>query len=239
MLQFARFTSSRNIDRAKLIGHTEGGTAIEYALIGAIIALGLVAGLKNLKYGLTGGFDRISLQIQRVNNDTSGTRLETSRADAGTYYADGFQVNQTWIYYDDGSVALYKIWPNPGSGLKSALVDYGKDNTLHGGDAIREDGSLYSERYEQIRNGVMNVTTVDGNQQRSFIHEQIILGGGYYGYRTTMNTTNVSNDWVSGYSVVYVGVDSNGIKIEKNIGSTLTYQNGLTVNYGGDISQYR
>lgn len=222
------------------VARSEGGAAsIEYALLAAIVGLGLISALNNLKYGLNTNYDRISLAIQRVNNDTSGTRKETSRDGQFSYTSNGTRIDQVYIHYDDGSTVLLRTSPDPNSWFKSIYYDFGKDNVNHGAYVTRNDGSTYSETYDYVRDGVVNVNYTEGTSQHSYLQQQIDLGGGYYGYRQTMNSSNIAGDWVSGYAVNYYGNDSSGQYVENSIGSTYTYANGAVYNYGSDISKYK
>ena len=222
----------------QLAGAERGNASIEYALLGAIIGLGMISGLRTLKNGMNTNFDRITLQIQRVNNDTSGTRKETSRDGQSSYISNGQQIDQVWIRYDDGSSQLLRTSPDPNSWFKTIYYDFGKDGINHGAYVTRSNGATYSETYEYIRDGVINVNYTEGTQTHNYLQEQINLGGGYYGYRQTMNSTNIAGDWTSGYAVNYYGNNAQGQYVENSIGSRYTYQNGTTANYGQDISQY-
>jgi Flp pilus assembly pilin Flp len=237
MAEAIRGRSKGGILRALSRGD-RGNASIEYALLGAIVGLGMISGLRTLKNGLNTNYDRITLAIQRVNNDTSGTRKETSRDSNFTYYSNGQRIDQVWIRYDDGSSALLRTSPDPNSWFQQIYYDFGKDGINHGAYVTRSNGSTYSETYETVRDGVVNINYTEGSVTHNYLQEQINLGNGYYGYRQTMNSTNIAGDWASGYVVNYYGNDANGQYVENNVGSRYTYANGQTVNYGQDISQY-
>ena len=215
-----------------------GNASIEYALLGAIVGLGMISGLRTLKNGMNTNFDRITLQIQRVNNDTSGSRQEIRRDPDASYTTNGLRVDQVWIRYDDGSSQLLRTSPDANSWFKTIYYDFGKDGINHGAYVTRSDNSVYSETYEYIRDGVVNVSTTDGPNNYNYIQEHIDLGGGYHGYRQTMNSSNVQGTWTTGYIVNYVGVDAKGQYFENSYGSRHTYANGQVANSGQDISQY-
>lgn len=223
--------------RRALRSHS-GAVAAEYALIGAVLGLGLLSALRTVKSNLNTNYDRISLQLQRVANDTSGTRKEVSRDGQYSYTSNGLVINQVWIRYDDGSSALLRTSPDPNSWFKSIYYDFGKDGINHSATVIRANGGTYTEGYEYIRDNVINVSYTEGMSSHSYIQEQINLGNGYYGYRQTMNSSNIAGDWASGYVVNYYGPDANGNYVENNIGSRYTLPNGQVTNYGADISQY-
>ena len=222
----------------RLAGAERGNASIEYALLGAIVGLGMISGLRTLKNGMNTNFDRITLQIQRVNNDTSGSRKEIRRDPEASYMTNGLKVDQVWIRYDDGSSQLLRTSPDPNSWFKTIYYDFGKDGVNHGATVTRTDNSVYSENYEYIRDGVVNVSTTDGPNKYNYIQEYTNLGGGYHGYRQTMNSSNVPGAWATAYIVNYTGVDANGQYFENSYGSRVTYANGQVVNSGQDISPY-
>lgn len=216
----------------------EGGVAIEYALLGAIVGLGVLSGLRGVRNNLTTNYDLITLALQRVATDTSGTRKEISRDNPFTYTSNGQTINQIWVRYDDGSSALIRTSPDPNSWFKQIYYDFGKDGLNHGATVTRSNNSVYQENYEYVRDGVIAVSYSENGSAHTYLQQQIDLGGGYYGYRQTMTSTNIQSDWSSGYVVNYYGPDSKGNYVENSVGARYTYPNGQVVNSGSDITPY-
>ncbi len=221
----------------RVIRSRDGGVAIEYALMGAILGLGLLSGLKSIRGSLTNNYDQISLALQRAAA-SSTVRKEISRDSPSSYTSNGQVINQIWIRYDDGSSALLRTSPDPNSWFKSIYYDFGKDGLNHGAAVTRSNNSFYTETYEYIRDNVINVSYSEAGNAHSYIQEQINLGNGYYGFRQTMNSTNIAGDWASGYVVNYYGNDASGKYVENNVGARYTYPNGQVVNSGSDITPY-
>ncbi len=220
-----------------LIRSTRGNASIEYALLAAFIGLGILASLKMTKGGLNTNLDKITLQIQRVNNDTSGTRKEIGRDSPFSYKSDGIQVDQIWIRYDDGSSVLYRTSPTPNAWFKDITYEFGLDGVNHGANVNRSDGTFFSEKYEYIRQNVISVTYSEGANTRNYIQEESDIGNGYHRYRQTMVSSNIANDFQSSWIVNYYGNDDQGNYTERNIGSVYQYKDNTYYN-GGDITQY-
>ncbi len=156
-----------------LIRSKDGNASIEYALIAAFIGLGLLSGLKTLKNGLGTNYDKISVQIQRINNDTSGTRKEIGRDSPFTYFSNGIQVDQIWIRYDDGSSSLYRTSPTPAADFTSIVYDFGADGVNKGAVVQRKNGSSYTESYEVVRPNVTSVTYREGSSVATYLSGQV------------------------------------------------------------------
>jgi pilus assembly protein Flp/PilA len=52
----------------KLVRNESGATAIEYGLIAALLAIGIIAAVKGVKTALIGTFNKVSSELVTANN---------------------------------------------------------------------------------------------------------------------------------------------------------------------------
>jgi Flp pilus assembly pilin Flp len=85
---------------------TSGGVAIEYAIIGAVIGLGIVAALMSTRQSMRSRYDLITYGVAQASNSITTGKTVASTSDGGTYLDNGRPVSRTWIKYTDGTSDL-------------------------------------------------------------------------------------------------------------------------------------
>lgn len=143
-----------------------GAIAIEYALIGAIVGLGIITSLVSTKRSLNTAYDKISFQMgNSVSSGPAAARVVASTA-TSSYSLNGIVLTQTYTTYTDGTKSMVQTNSNPAvSGF--GVVDYQFDKT---GNVISSyvrnpDGSFqYSDTITPLRDGtgVHTLATASG-----------------------------------------------------------------------------
>lgn len=140
-----------------ILGRDErGAAAIEYALIGSVIALGIVAGLVSTKRGLNTTFDKITFQVSAAVPAPPPPPRVVASTYAVSYSLNGTLLTQNYTTYTDGTKSMVQTNSNP-TGVGYGVVDYEFDTS---GNVISSyvrnpDGTFqYSESVKPLRDGV-------------------------------------------------------------------------------------
>ncbi len=180
MPQTRRFPFPRfRLGLRRLGRRDHGNVAIEYALLAAIVGLGLISALKSTKQSLNSNYDKITYEIGKAVVDP----VKGQKTVASTY-TDGQTVNgvynyRNWTLYSDGSKSMVQTNNNnAAAGWQTALFEYDGNGNTTGLHVTNPDGSFqYDETFEIIRPGVSVNTITDASGKPYAFQETTIWEG--------------------------------------------------------------
>lgn len=126
-----------------------GGTAVEYALLGAIIGLGTLSALNKVRSSLNTNFQMIASSLNVVQRDTVYT------TPTGTTYVRSVTVNP------DGSMVITRT--RQPDGLVEYTENYDKSGNLTSVKHLNSDGSYYADIFSKNSDGSYTVTNTNSN----------------------------------------------------------------------------
>jgi Flp pilus assembly pilin Flp len=226
--------------RGQLGYDTRGNASIEYALLGAIVGLGIISGLTGMKRSLNVNFDKISYQIAQATANNDVAKTVTKTVAASSYTDGGRPVDQKWVYYSDGSYDLVRTSGGTSNWFQQSVDHYDQNGVNTGALWVDSAGNVTNAAYTWL-----NATTL--------ISQQSGAGSCNCTYRSAWsfdpqpdgsNNVVYKNDLIDGshaaswmyqsQTVVY-----NSKPNEWNyIGDVQTYPNGTTGTYGQSIAKY-
>lgn len=226
--------------RGRLSRDDRGNASIEYALLGAIVGLGIISSLNQLKRSLNVNYDKISYAIGQATQGDAPPKTVLKTVPATSYTDGGRPVDQKWVYYTDGSMDLVRT---PGAGaapwFNTSVTYYDKNGVETGGLWVDTAGNVTNAKttilgpttaiYEQTGNGSCNCTyrsswsfdpQPDGSNNVVY-HNDLIDGSNaaawMYGSQTVVyRSTPTSWDYIGDITTSRTGtVTANGQSIAK------------------------
>lgn len=214
-----------------------GNASIEYAIIGAVVGLGLISALNSLKRAQNVNFDKISYAISEATLKNQAPKDIVREVPDAPYMDGGRAVTQKWVYYADGSRDLVRA----GDWFTTSITNYNAQGVEVGATWIDINGYV-----TQVETTVLGPTTS--------IYKQSGNGSCNCTYRSSWSfdaqpngSTNViyKNDLIDGknaagwmyqqQTVVYNSSPGNW----NYVGDVQTSRTGTISRYGSDISRYQ
>lgn len=152
-----------------------GAAAIEYALLGAVVGLGIVAGLVASKRSLSTNYDKITYQIGAAVPAVPVAPRVVASTHSTSQTLNGTLLSQSWTVYTDGTRSMVQTNNNP-IGVGYGVVDYEYDAAGNTTSAYvrNPDGSFqYSETISPFRDGTN-------------LHKITVAAGGSYTFTQTI-----------------------------------------------------
>lgn len=204
-----------------------GNASIEYALLGAIIGLGLISGLKTLKQSLNSDFDKISYAIgQAVQAPAAAPKVVASTSTDGLT-VNGTYITRAWTTYTDGTTSMIQTNSNnAATGWGVAYFQYDAAGNTTGLSVNNPDGSFqYTETFQQVRAGVSVDTITDATGKPYAFQETTVWNNNIATQTRVMTLTSGRTDlWVS-QTVISDYTNPQNVTVR----ATCTYANGQTV----------
>ena len=199
-----------------------GAAAIEYALLGAVVGLGIVAGLVASKRSLNTNYDKITYQLGAAVPAVAAPPRVVASTSTYAYSLNGTVLTQKSTFYTDGTRSMVQTNSNPAA-VGYGDVDYEFDaagNTIS--SYVRNpDGTFqYSEVIKPLRPGT-NVHTLTTAAGASYSYSRTSTTAGAL---TTLDSTMLDAGGLTGmWTAQRVVVDSSN---PGNVTTKVTCQYG-------------
>lgn len=132
--------------RTALRSHVGGATAIEYAMVAAIIGLGIVTALTGTKRNLNVTYDTLSYRVgEATKPGTEGRTVVKTVTNPAVSYS-GTLANSQTVTYSDGSRDTILTAQNSGLWFQTYTTHYDAAGTETGADWIDSAGGANSSR---------------------------------------------------------------------------------------------
>ncbi len=223
--------------RLRQFGLAEHGNAsIEYALLAAVVGLGLVSALSATKRAQNVNFDKISYAIAKSTQKNEGIKTIVREAPDIPYTDNGRKVDQKWVYYSDGSFDLIRS----GDWFTTSITNWDTNGVEIGGTWIDSNGYVTQVEttwlgpqtaiYKQSGNGSCNCT-----YRSSWKIEPQPDGSNNVIYNNDLvDGTNKSNWMYQQQTVVYNSKPNSW----NYVGDVQTSTSGVVTYNGQNISKY-
>lgn len=236
-----RFATLGRWNEARAALRSDAGNAsIEYALLGAIVGLGLVSALTSVKRSASFNYEKIAFAIGQVNEANNNKKTIVSTRPDATYVELGNITLQEWVYYDDGSSDLVRTSGDVPPRFKERRISLGADGRTTTDRWTGNDGS-YSESKFSYVNGNTFITDTTGGCQCTYrqVNRYYDLGNGTGLSVYTNDFVSMTNGSATAPFKQTVTAYKAGPGTFDFYGSYQLNQNGTTAYNGSDISAYR
>lgn len=213
--------------RSRLSPAEHGAVAIEYALLGAIVALGIVTALQWTRQSLNSDYDKISYAVGKAVPDVSKAPRVVASTYNETVNLNGIRLDRVYSVYTDGTKSMVQTNSNNTAiGWGVAKFEYDTAGNMIGLSVTNPDGSFqYSQVLEQVRAGV-SVSTITDASGVPYAFQSTMSASGAIGTETrVMTQTNGRTDlWLS--QVITTDYSDPANLVSR---ATCTYSGGRTV----------
>ncbi len=203
----------------------EGGTAVEYALLAAIIGLGLLSALNRVRTSLNGNFQMIASSLNVVQRDTVYT--DTS----GVAYVRSVTVNS------DGSMTVTRS--RQSDGFVAFTEQYDKNGNLTSLKHVNNDGTFYTDLFTKNTDGSYTVRNTNSNAPDGPTYNQsVVHQDGYDIVKRTFSAADAPTFGAVQVYVVNANTQQSNAAPDFNpnlVGQATKYPNG-TVTGSGTVS---
>ncbi len=212
---------------SNLRSRSEGAVAVEYALLGAFLGLGIIAALMSTKSSLNSNFDNITYRIGQATPKANTAPRVVSSTSTANQTVNGVVTYQTYTYYTDGSKSLYQTNSNnAANGWKTAQFDWDTAGNLSTLSVTNPDGTpQYSVAYTPVRPGVMVDTITDTTGVPYTFQETTDTNGPISTITRVMMTANNRTDLWQTQTITNDYTNPSNIIVK----STCQYAGGRTV----------
>lgn len=236
-----RFSDLRSLRR-----DAGGAVAIEYAILGVLLGLGLVAALSSVKRAENVRLDTISYSIGQAVTTPTNTAKTILRQVAGTPYTDGGRpVNQTYVYYTDGTYDLVRTPPSDNKWFTSGVLSYDTSSQLVKNVYTNAAGESYTQDISYLDPNTSMVTwTGTGScncvYRSAVSYENQPDGSTYVIYKNNLISPTAAGGPIdpSMYSQQTVVYNSSAT-FWNYVGEITTSQAGVTASNGQNVSRYQ
>ena len=219
--------------RASLRKHVGGTVAIEYALIGAIIGIGIVGALVGSKRSLNVTYDTLSYQVGEATKPGSEGRTVVKTVTNPAVSYSGTLANSQTVFYSDGSRDTTLTAQAASLWFQTYTTHYDAASVETGADWIDSSGGVNSSRttllgpttaiYAQSGSGSCNCTyrsawsylpQADGSNM--IVYNNDVIDGSraaaslYKSQTVVYNATATTYDYVGDVSTSPTGVVTRG-----------------------------
>ncbi len=165
--------------RHSVLNRDNGNASIEYALLAAVVGLGILSALKGVKSSANFNYEKIAFAIGQVNSNNETKKNVTWTRPDVTYVELGNITLQEWVYYDDGTADLVRTSGDNPPRFKERRISVGVDGLATKDRSTALDGS-YSEVTFAYVNGSTFVTDRIGGCQCTYrqVNRYYDLGDG-------------------------------------------------------------
>lgn len=204
-----------------------GGVSIEYALLGAIVALGIIVALQSSRQSLNSNFDKVSYAISKATPAVEKPARVVASTRTESVGLNGTQLYRAYTTYTDGTQSMVQTnGNNAAMGWSVADYEYDTAGNATSVSVKNPDGSFqYSQTIEAVRQGV-SVSTITDSTGQPYAFQSTFTSSGAVGTETrVMTLTSGRTDlWTT---QVITADYSNPANIVTR--ATCTYANGQTV----------
>jgi Flp pilus assembly pilin Flp len=204
-----------------------GGVSIEYALLGAIIALGIVYALQSTRQSLNSNLDKVSYAISKATPTVDKPARVVASTRSDSVGLNGTQLYRTYTTYTDGTQSMVQTNSNNAvMGWSVANYEFDAAGNATSVSVKNPDGSFqYSQLIETVRSGV-TVSTITDSSNVPYAFQSTFSSNGAIGTESrVMTMTSGRTDlWTT---QVITADYSNPANIVTR--ATCTYASGQTV----------
>jgi Flp pilus assembly pilin Flp len=222
-----------------------GAVAIEYAILGAIVGLGIVATLIQTARNLNVRYDSMSYSISQATASTAGPKT-VLKVVQGTPYTDGGRpVNQKTIFYTDGTNDLVRTPPDDNKWFTSGVLSYDASGNLVKNVYTNAAGDAYTQDISYLSPNVSMVSWTGTGSCNCIYRSALSYDAQADGSTNVIYKNNFVSAAASGgpvdpsmYSQQTVVYNSSS-SFWNYVGDITTSMSGVTTNNGQNVSRYQ
>jgi Flp pilus assembly pilin Flp len=222
-----------------------GGVAVEYALLGAFLGLGVLAALIQTARNLNVRYDTVSYAIGQATPAVTAART-VLRVEAGTPYTDGGRpVNQKIVYYSDGTHDLVRTPPDTNKWFTSGILSYDASGMLVKNVYTNASGDSYTQDISYLGPNTSMVSWTGTGSCNCIYRSAVSYDGQPDGSTNVIYKNNFVSVAASGGSVdpsMYsqqTVVYNSSASFWNYVGDVTTSMNGVTTNNGQNVTRYQ
>jgi Flp pilus assembly pilin Flp len=174
-------------DLRRLRAANGGAAAIEYALLGAVVALGIVAALLSTKTNLNDLLSLINIRFGKVHTEmANGTRKVVSVTN-GTSMLNNATLGTVTTVYDDGSKdVVFNNSDYTKVNFQTRTYSYGADGKIQNALFNYPGGGFDNDVYNHRQDGSFDITNTNGQGDTFIYNAKTTIVDGYSVYTKHM-----------------------------------------------------
>ncbi len=220
-----------------VLKETAGAVAVEYALLGAFLGIGLLAALNGVRRNTGATYDTITYGLSQAAKGNAPAKVIARTVDGGTYTDSGRPVSRQYVYYTDGSYDLVTT----GNWFQKGISNFDANGVQTGGLFIDANGGLTQNVYTQLT-PTSQMIQQTGNAscnctyRTAWTYDPQPDGSNNVVYRNTLVDGTNAATWMY-QSAVFVFNSSPSAY--NYIGDVQTLRNGQVISNGSSIAKYQ